>query len=169
MMRLSEDRQVTMTDSSAVETVKVSRAMSKDIKARFFAGPVKERMRYISKKTGKPSSYQYSKSVCVLGKNYTSASVRDFLLGLRSDVEVVRGVGRAKGGNNVRYTHCDVCGKEITDERELAMGAANHLECFKKYIAERRANGGNNYDNYDCNDDDDVLDSDDYDFEQEPC
>ena len=164
MMRLPEDRSVTMTDSSSGKIVKVGRAMSKDIKARFHVNPVNNRIRYISKTTGKPNSYQYGKNVYVLDKNYTAASVRDFLLGLRSDIEVSRGIGRAKGGNNVRYTHCDVCGKEITDERELAMGAANHLECFKKYIAERRANGGNNYDNYDCNDDDDVLDSDVYDF-----
>ena len=40
-------------------------------------------------------------------------------------------------GLRPKFTHCDICGKELPDE-ELRMQAVNHRECWKVWVEEKR-------------------------------
>lgn len=38
-----------------------------------------------------------------------------------------------------KYTTCDICGEDLP-VHEMAMGAANHLECWRQWVAEQKSN-----------------------------
>ena len=38
-----------------------------------------------------------------------------------------------------KYTCCDICGKDLP-ANEIAMGAANHLNCWRQWVAEQKSN-----------------------------
>ena len=38
-----------------------------------------------------------------------------------------------------KYTACDICGKDLP-VHEMAMGAANHQSCWRKWVVDQKAN-----------------------------